>query len=298
VKIKSWLKAFRLRTLPLAFSSILLGCFLAAESGTFKWGTAIFALLTTLFLQILSNLANDYGDFVKGTDGDDRVGPERALQSGDISKKEMVMAIFLFSLLALISGICLLIVSLKPSNEFWFFLVLGFLAIAAAIKYTIGKKAYGYQGFGDFFVFIFFGITGVVGTFYLHTQQLIWEILLPASSVGLLSTAVLNLNNMRDYYSDKKCGKKTLVVKIGLAKAKKYHISLIVLSVVFALLFSILTDNYEWQLIYLLILPVLFLNIKKVINFEETKDLDPELKKIALATLIFALTFGVGLIIW
>ena len=217
---KNWLVAFRLRTLPLALSSIILGSMLAYADGIFSWPVAILAVTTTLFLQILSNLANDYGDSVSGVDNEHRVGPSRSVQGGAITASQMRRAVFLFAFLSLASGIGLIIVGTRglQLESTLIYLVLGLGAIAAAIKYTVGKNPYGYQGLGDLFVFIFFGLVGVCGTYYLHTHQLPWDILLPAASVGLLSVAVLNLNNLRDRESDAASGKRTLVVKLGSEK--------------------------------------------------------------------------------
>jgi 1,4-dihydroxy-2-naphthoate octaprenyltransferase len=236
--ISNWLSAFRLRTLPLAFSCIITGSFLAALY-TFKWEITLLALLTTLFLQILSNLSNDYGDTVHGADSADRIGPKRAVQSGKISKASMKMAMIVFALLALISGLLLLYIALDNVKTILIFLLLGLSAITAAIKYTAGKNPYGYKGLGDLFVFIFFGIVGVEGVFFLHTQAFSVNGLLPASAIGLLSVAVLNLNNMRDHVSDAKAGKNTLVVKMGFENAKRYHAALIILSFLCAHTFSI-----------------------------------------------------------
>jgi 1,4-dihydroxy-2-naphthoate polyprenyltransferase len=225
-----WIHAARPRTLPLAFSSTLLGSLLAWHDRPFKVSVFILALLTTLFLQILSNLANDYGDSVNGMDNEHRVGPQRTVQSGAISRKAMLAAIIVTSTLALITGILLIAFgfdfSLSPTVIIFF--LLGLASLAAAIKYTVGKNPYGYRGFGDLFVYIFFGLTGVLGTYFLHTGSIPWMMLLPASAIGFLSTAVLNLNNMRDVEGDARSGKRTLVVIMGNDKAHYYHLLLIV----------------------------------------------------------------------
>jgi 1,4-dihydroxy-2-naphthoate polyprenyltransferase len=297
--ISHWLSAFRLRTLPLAFSCIITGSFLAALY-TFKWEITLLALLTTLFLQILSNLSNDYGDTVHGADSADRIGPQRAVQSGNISKASMKMAMIVCALLALISGLSLLYVALDNVKTILIFLLLGLSAIAAAIKYTAGKNPYGYKGLGDLFVFIFFGIVGVEGVFFLHTQDFSVNGLLPASAIGLLSVAVLNLNNMRDHVSDAKAGKNTLVVKMGFETAKKYHATLIVLAFLCALAFSILMwvdTGVVLPFIHLLVFVFLFAHLKKVFATTNPALLDPELKKVALSTFIFSILFGIGLML-
>ncbi len=298
-KTQAWIKAFRLRTLPLALSSIALGSLLAYAEDLFNWLVLVLAITTTLFLQILSNLANDYGDSVSGADNEERIGPERAVQSGVISLKEMRNAIILFVVLSLASGIGLIYVGTKGIAFHYgiLFLVLGLGAIAAAIKYTVGKKPYGYSGLGDIFVFLFFGLTGVLGTYYLHAHQLPLDKLFPAAALGFLSAGVLNLNNMRDREPDAKVGKNTLAVKLGAKGAKVYHIILITGAMACAEIYTLLNYRSDYQLIFLVTLPMLLIHIKVVWQNTEPAKLDPQLKKLAMTTLFFALTFGLGLII-
>ncbi len=298
VKIEAWFKAFRLRTLPLSFSSVILGSMLAADMGSFNLKILLGALVTTLFLQVLSNLANDYGDSVSGVDNDKRSGPIRSVQSGEISASEMRFAIGLCALLALGAGIWLLLESSKKIsfNSILAFFLLGVAAIVAAIKYTVGKNPYGYKGFGDLAVFIFFGIVGVSGTYFLHTSEFTWMTMLPAVSVGLLATGVLNLNNMRDIENDSASGKRSLVVLMGLRSAKIYHTLLISLALLAALAFTLLRFQSVYQFLFLISLPLLYQNVRIVWSTNRESDLDAELKKLALATLIFSITLGLGLI--
>jgi len=298
-KIKAWIHAIRLRTLPLAFSSSLLGSFIAFHDKVFKWSVLWMALLTTLFLQVLSNLANDYGDSRNGADNIDRVGPERAVQSGVISLAEMRRAVLSVSLLALVSGIVLIGVGLgfHFSLRWLAFLVLGLAAISAAIKYTIGKKPYGYLGFGDLFVFLFFGLTGVVGTYYLHAGHLKSDLLLPASAIGFFSAAVLNLNNMRDILGDRKAGKKTLVVILGPIRARWYHLFLIASAPLALILYTMVNYKQPVQYLFLLTLPVLVLHLATVFKAKSPTEYDPQLKRLAMTTFITVLIFGLGLII-
>lgn len=293
----SWFRAFRLRTLPLSFSSIILGSLLALWKGSFYVEILIGALITTLFLQILSNLANDYGDYKNGLDNDNRKGPERSVQSGEISLKAMRNAIILCSILAFASGLWLLKAASKNIDfgTLIIFLSIGILAILAALKYTIGKKPYGYRGMGDIAVFLFFGLTGVAGTYFLHTNNLSWEEFLPAISIGLLATGVLNLNNMRDEENDRNSGKRSLVVIMGQKKAKIYHGFLILGAITSAVTFTLLHYTSNYQFLFLLAVPMLLQNLIVVIRNQIPSELDNELKKLALATLIFAVTMGVGL---
>lgn len=297
--IKHWISAFRLRTLPLALACILMGNALALSHIYFSWKIFFLTILTTCLLQILSNIANDYGDFVKGTDNEKRVGPKRTLQSGVITKQQMLIAIIILTFLSLITGIWTIYEGTKdaPIQSSLVLLFIGIGAILAAITYTIGKKAYGYSGLGDLFVFIFFGIVGVMGSCYLQSAELVLINLLPAAAIGLLSVAVLNLNNMRDIENDKTSGKNTVVVKIGLANAKKYHFFLIVSSITLMLLFNYLTFSSYLSFLYLLVTPILFIHLKKVQQTDIPQALDPELKKVALSTFFISLLFFAGVIL-
>jgi 1,4-dihydroxy-2-naphthoate octaprenyltransferase len=297
--INIWIKAFRLRTLPLAVSSAIMGSFLAFANGNFHWYVFVLAMVTTLFLQILSNLANDYGDALHGTDNESRLGPPRITQSGLVTKKQMQVMIILFIVLALISGTLLIFTGLR--NIGWkailVFFLLGLSAIYAAIKYTIGKNPYGYIGLGDVFVFIYFGIVGVAGTYYLHVNTFDPWVLLPASAIGLLSSGVLNLNNMRDIENDTRSGKRTLVVHIGSKAAKIYHLVLITLSIAFSLIYTIVQYNSMYQLLFILTCPLFAINVIVVMRNTDPVELNQELKKLAFSTFAFSMTFGIGLVL-
>lgn len=294
-----WLQAFRLRTLPLAVSATTLGSLIGYAENRFKWGVFIFGTLTTLFLQILSNLANDYGDARKGTDNEKRLGPLRVTQTGLVTHRQIRRMIAVFILLSLVSGSFLIWFGLKGNRLplFVLFFVLGFSAIYAAVKYTIGKRPYGYVGFGDIMVFIYFGILGVAGTYYLHTHTLHPTILLPASSVGLFSAGVLNLNNLRDRENDALNGKHTLVVRMGVRWAKAYHVILLLTALILALIYTIIHFESYYQLIFLLPVPLLISDINKVITNTVPVELNRELKRLAMATLLFSLSFGIGLVL-
>jgi 1,4-dihydroxy-2-naphthoate polyprenyltransferase len=291
-----WLTAIRLRTLPLALSSIGMGGFLAAAAGRFSWPIFLLCCLTTIFLQILSNLANDYGDSVNGADHAGRKGPQRAVQSGAISLNQMRGAVILLSVLSLLSGIALLRLSLEWNmREFLFFLGLGVLCILAAIAYTVGKKPYGYAGLGDISVLIFFGLVGVLGSTYLMTKTLLWLDVLPALTCGLFSVGVLNINNVRDIESDKAAGKYSVPVRIGKQKAALYHSYLLVIGTLTSLLYIILNYQSAWQFLFLVTFPVL-VKIMVAVKNEPAEKLDPWLKRMALTTLAFVILFGVGLL--
>lgn len=294
-EVKNWIEAFRLRTLPLALSSIGLGSFLAAFERQMRWDVLILAALTTIFLQVLSNLANDYGDSKHGADHAEREGPSRAVQSGAISPKSMKNAIYLFISLSLGSGIALLLVALENLDiKFIILLTLGIMAIGAALNYTMGKNPYGYAGFGDMFVIIFFGFIGVVGTYFCHTGHFQLDVLLPAFSCGLLATAVLNVNNIRDIVSDKKAGKMSIPVRIGRANATLYHWLLIALAIIASLVYVAINYHSPYQFLFLTTTPLLIFNGMKVSANRESKKLDPMLKQMAISTLLFIITFGIG----
>ena len=295
--MKHWLQAARLRTLPLSLSGIILGSFLAHSTGCFDWSVFVLAILTTIGFQIISNFANDYGDGVKGTDNENRIGPKRALQSGAISPQKMLFAIKLLSFITFFVAFALVYVAFGSKNVWYIFifLLLGITAIAAAIKYTMGKNPYGYSGFGDIFVFLFFGLLGVLGSYFLYTKFLHLDLLLPATTIGLLSAAVLNLNNMRDINSDSLSNKNTLVVRIGLTKAKKYHLTLVFIAMLAAISYSLIHYHTLKQFGYLLAFVPLVIHINYVIKHNNPKDFDAELKKIALTTLLFAILFGLSL---
>ncbi|WP_417443829.1 1,4-dihydroxy-2-naphthoate polyprenyltransferase [Joostella sp.] len=292
-KAKTLLSAARLRTLPLSISGIIVGTAIASSEGKFNIYILIFALITTVGLQVLSNFANDYGDGVKGTDNLERVGPMRAIQSGVISDKEMLKAIIVTTILTLIAAVLLIYISFGKDNILYslFFFFLGIAAVIAAIKYTVGKSAYGYNGLGDVFVFIFFGLVSVIGTYFLYSKEFNIEILLPAITVGLLSVGVLNLNNMRDVNSDKKSNKNTLVVKIGIVKAKRYHISILITAMVSTVLYALLNYQSPLNFLFLISYVPIILHIKRVIHNNNSSELDPELKKLALSSFLFALLF-------
>lgn len=291
--VKSWIKAFRLRTLPLAFAGWLMGISLAGNHASLNYSVAGLTLLTAIFLQILSNLANDYGDASSGVDKE-RKGEERMVSSGKITPEAMKRAIVFFITLSFASGVYLLYQSFQQNwGMALVFLLIGIIGIVAAIKYTVGENPYGYAGFGDLFVFIFFGLVLVFGTYYLQVKQLNWYILLPASSLGLFSVAVLNVNNIRDIESDKAAGKQSIPVRIGKSKAIAYHKMLLVLGIFFSIVYVI--SNYQgWEGLLFLLVSVLFVTHIRALIHKPSDQLDPYLKQMALSTLLFSLLFSFG----
>jgi 1,4-dihydroxy-2-naphthoate octaprenyltransferase len=293
--LKPWIQAARLRTLPLAFSSIILGTCLAASHGHYSLPVFILSLLTTLFYQVLSNYANDYGDGVKGTD-DHKVGEQRAVASGVISAAQMKRAVGLFAVLSFLSGTGLSILATHnlPLVVTLGFIGLGLMAILAAIGYTVGRKAYGYKGLGDVSVLLFFGYVGVVGAYFLQSNMWNWEVFLPATAVGLLAVGVLNLNNMRDIETDKLAGKRTIPVMIGLGNAKIYQAALLIIAFDLAFVYNMLNPEGTWRNLYFVSLPLLLISMVRSMRAQSAKQFDPMLKFLAITTLLFALTFGLG----
>lgn len=296
--MKHWIEAARLRTLPLSVSGIILGSFYALSQSFFNWKIVLFALSTTLLLQILSNFANDYGDGVKGTDNADRIGPVRALQSGSIAAAEMKRGIQFTALMALASAFALIYVSF--GDEFWLYsvlyMLLGVAAIAAAIKYTVGKSAYGYRGFGDFFVFLFFGLVSTIGVYFLFSKQLDWIIIFPAIMIGCLSVGVLNLNNLRDSDSDAASNKNTLIVKNGRAWGVKYHNFLVIAAMLSAVTFAVLDHFRVDQYLFVLAFVPLTRHLVRINSIENPRDFDPELKVLSLTAFALSLLMSLSMI--
>ncbi|MBU2929772.1 1,4-dihydroxy-2-naphthoate octaprenyltransferase [Winogradskyella psychrotolerans] len=299
-KISPWLSAMRLRTLPLSVSGIILGGCFAYYNGQFNYWVFGFAILTTISLQILSNLANDYGDGVRGTDNDERLGPQRAIQSGAISPKEMMDGIK-FNIIFVIMSTMVLIWNAFDSGSILnilLFLLLGGLSVYAALNYTMGNSPYGYRALGDVFVFIFFGLVSTLGSYFLFAHAIDHVVILPAISVGLLSMGVLNLNNMRDIESDTNAGKITLAIKLGKKDAKRYHFALILGAMLVTLLFSLLYYVEPYNFLYLIAFIPLLIHIKKINAAKDAQDFDGQLKVLALSTFLMAILLGVGYILY
>lgn len=297
IQIQAWLESLRPKTLPLGIAPIITGSALAYWSGTFTLSIALLALLTAAALQILSNLANDYGDAIKGSDTEQRLGPLRGIQKGIISLAEMKVALKITIFICCLCGLTLIIVACRMPKDIIGFLILGVIAIIAAITYTVGKKPYGYLGLGDISVLIFFGWLSVIGTYYLHTNHFNLMILLPATACGLLSVAVLNVNNMRDIENDIKAGKNTLAVRLGTKGARKYQAALILIAIFCLILFSLLYLHHWTGWLFLLAIPMLLNHIKRVIHDTTALGMKPLLENMVKAALLTNILFSVGLIL-
>lgn len=293
-KLKFYIRSFRLRTLPLSVAGIFLGSMLAAADGFFDPSVFCLALLTTLCLQILSNISNDLGDALKGTDNAGRVGPIRALQAGVLTFRDYRRMIFIFAVLSVLSGGILVFIAFRSLEyKSILMLVAGGAAIIAALKYTMGKNPYGYRGLGDLFVFLFFGLLSTLGAYFLMRHSIRGTLLLPAISLGFLTTAVLNVNNIRDRENDARCGKNTIPVKIGEKKARIYHFLLISGAFIGMTLYALLCSNGIWGFLFFLPLPLFIVHLHKMFTLSG-KQLDPQLRFLSVSTLLFAILSGLG----
>ena len=292
-----WIVSLRLKTIPLAVCGIITGTALAMAYGVkLDLSVFLFSLLTAVLLQLVSNLANDYGDMSKGGDTAQRIGPNRSLQQGLISFVQMKKAIILVCALTTLSGVTLVLFACQTWSDVLVFIVLGGISLLAAITYTVSKHAYGYYGLGDLSVLIFFGFMSVMGSFYLQIHHIGLYSFLPATACGLLSVLVLNINNMRDIQEDSQTGKRTMAVRLGRQKIRYYHLTLLAGSLLCLCLFAILYEiknPYIW--LFLLPLPLFFVNARVVLAHQEPIQLQSQLA-VAIKINIFTLTlFSMGL---
>lgn len=295
-RIHPWISAFRPRTLFLAAAGVILGSGLALHVEKLDIITALLTLLTALLLQLLSNLANDLGDYVKGTDSTGgRVGPMRSVQSGKITPLQMKKTIAITTLIAMFSGLILLLrlFHIMGLVVIILFLIVGALSLLSALFYTLGERPYGYRGWGDFFAFLFFGPIAVIGTYYLQAQIIDFRAVLPSIGMGLLSAMILNVNNMRDIENDALSNKRTIAVRLGLNYAKRYHTVLMIVMYVCFLIYSLLYASSPWYRFGYIVVYVFQLQLLLQIHKKEGRALDPYLRKTALSSFILAVLFSV-----
>lgn len=284
----------RLRTLPLSLAGVLLGLFLALPNIQCSYWTVPFLLLTTVCLQILSNLSNELGDYLSGTDGEQREGPSYSLAEGRLSLRAFYALIAVFTALCCVFGVIMIwisfgnIWSLKPIV----LLLLGAAAVWAAMHYTLGKNPYGYRGLGDIFVFVFFGLASVLGSYFViaHTIDS-WSLLLPATAIGCFSVGVLNVNNIRDVESDA-ANRVTVPIKIGVRNAKVYQTVLVALGWGTMIAFSAITFTSILNFLYVIVLPLYIWHLILLWN-RSGKDLDPALPLLVISTFALALLAGI-----
>ncbi|MCE5373304.1 1,4-dihydroxy-2-naphthoate polyprenyltransferase [Proteus mirabilis] len=296
-RTQAWLESLRPKTLPLGLIAIVTGSALAYWTGHFELPIALLAILTAGTLQILSNLANDYGDAIKGTDTEERLGPLRGMQKGVITPAQMKKALIINVIISCVSGIALIIVACKKPEDAIGFLVMGLLAIVAAITYTVGKRPYGYMGLGDISVLIFFGWLSVIGTYYLQANAFNIVTLLPATACGLLSVAVLNINNMRDLENDIQAGKNTLAVRLGASGSRIYHTCVIAIAIICLIVFTLIYMHRWTAWLFLLAVPMLLLHIKRVNADLSGEAMRPLLEHMVKAALLTNILFSLGLVL-
>lgn len=294
---QAWLESLRPKTLPLAFAAIVVGTVLAWWQGHFDPLVAVLSLITAGLLQILSNLANDYGDAVKGSDKPDRIGPLRGMQKGAITLAQMKRALIVTVILSCLSGLALVTAAYQTMADFIGFLALGGLSILAAITYTVGRRPYGYLGLGDVSVLIFFGWLSVMGSWYLQAHTLEPAIFLPATACGLLATAVLNINNLRDINSDRQNGKITLVVRLGPVNARRYHAALLMGALLCLALFNLITLQSVWGWLFILATPLLVRQARFVLRETDAKAMPPMLERTVKGALLTNLLFVCGIVL-
>ncbi|MFP1723857.1 1,4-dihydroxy-2-naphthoate polyprenyltransferase [Lonsdalea quercina] len=296
-KTQAWLDSLRPKTLPLAFASIVTGSAIAGLQSSFKPGVALLALLTAGLLQILSNLANDYGDAVKGSDTETRIGPLRGIQTGAISLTELRNALIVTVLLTIVSGLFLVVLACEKPVDIVVFLGLGLMAILAAITYTVGNRPYGYIGLGDISVLIFFGWLSVAGSYVLQTGHFDSIVMLPATACGLLATAVLNINNLRDIDNDRLSGKNTLAVRLGARKARRYHMLLLMAAPLCLGLFALIYLQSLAGWLFILSLPLLVKQGRYVLRETTAFSMRPMLEKTVKCALLTNILFAAGVML-
>lgn len=284
----------RLRTLPLSMAGVLLGILLATADFRVDPWVAVLILLTTVCLQILSNLSNELGDVLHGTDTEDRKGPQYGLNSGVLSIREMKGLIALFVVLCILSGTAMTLLSFGTLWDLTSILVLlmGAGAIMGAMKYTLGRNPYGYRGLGDVYVFLFFGLVAVLGSYFVASHTLFWRLLLPGAAIGCFSVGVLNVNNIRDMETDA-ANRVTVAIRLGERKAKVYQTVLIVAGWLLMLAYCQLRMFSWWHHLFVLTLPLFILHLRGV--WKRTgKHLDPMLPLLVMSTFLFCLLAGIG----
>ena len=297
--LKASMKSMRLRTLPLSLAGVILGVTLAADKTDVSPWTAALIFLTTVCLQILSNLSNELGDTLSGTDSADRQGPKYALGSGDMTIGDIKKLILMFIGLCVISGLAMIQVSFGSlfKTESICLEALGAAAIVGAMKYTLGKNPYGYRGLGDVFVFIFFGLVSVLGGYYVAARELPPLImLLPASAIGCFSVGVLNVNNIRDMKTDA-VNRVTVAIKLGMKGARIYQTILVTLGWALILVFCAVYDFAPGHYIFIITLPLYIKHLQGVWTRSE-RALDPMLPMLVISTFFLSILAGAGFLIF
>lgn len=297
-RFRYYISAMRLRTLPLSLAGVSLGLLLAAADYRVGWEVVLFTLLTTVLLQITGNVSNELGDYLSGTDRTERLGPSYSLSSGLLRERDFKVMIAVYISLSILSGLALVWFSFGTffCIESLLFIVLGGAAIMASVRYTLGRNPYGYRGQGDFYVFVFFGMVPVLGSYFLASHELFWKMLLPAVSMGAFSTGVLNVNNIRDMATDA-ATRVTVPLKIGEKAAKIYQTALVLVGWICMAAYSLLRMYDPWHYLFVLTLPLFVIHLKGVWKYSG-RELDRMLPLLVVATFLFAVLGGLGYVIF
>lgn len=296
-KLRSAIRSLRLRTLPLSLGGVVLGALLAASDFVVSPWVMVLLFLTTVFLQILSNLSNELGDVLNGTDTPDRQGPDYGIAEGGLSVSDMKRLISAIATACALSGCAMIWVSFGTlfSIRSISLLILGALAIIAAMRYTLGPSPYGYRGLGDIAVFIFFGLVSVLGGYYVCAHTIISPMLiLPAAAVGFFSVGVLNVNNIRDMKTDS-INRVTVAIKLGLKGSRIYQTVLIALGWILLVCFTAVYKPSPWHYLFLIVFPLHLIHLKGIWSRKE-KALDPMLPLLVMSTFLLCLILGISFI--
>lgn len=300
MKILRYIEAMRLRTLPLSVSGVMLGIMLAAADYVVRPAVAVFTVLTTVFLQILSNVSNELGDYMHSNDTQPgRQGPRYSLSAGLLNPRDFRLMIALYVLLSAASGMAMIWFSFGTflALEPVLLLMLGAAAISSAMRYTLGRNPYGYKGWGDLSVFIFFGIVAVLGAYFVASHEIrSWIMLLPAASAGFFSVGVLNVNNIRDMESDAHV-RNTVPLLLGERNAKIYHTFLITAGWACMAIYSMMRMFDWWHFLFVLTLP-LFVRHLIYVWRHSGRELDRALPQLVISTFLFCLAAGTGFVVY
>jgi 1,4-dihydroxy-2-naphthoate octaprenyltransferase len=286
-----WLMAARPRTLPAAVAPVLVGTALAGQAGVFHPLTFIATLVGAIFIQVGTNLSNDYSDARRGADTEDRLGPVRVTAGGLVPPRQVLMATWVSFGVAVLVGIYLVAVA------GWELLLVGGASILAGVLYTGGPRPYGYEGLGELFVFAFFGIVAVTGSYFVQAKNLPWEAFVLAIPVGLLAAAILMVNNIRDLETDRRAGKRTLAVRLGRSRARRLYALMIYVAFLLAPLPWVLGSLSAWLLLPWLVLPLAVPLVRTVANHTDGPTLNAALARTGMLQLVFCLLLSGGILL-
>jgi 1,4-dihydroxy-2-naphthoate octaprenyltransferase len=287
--MRIWLMAARPRTLPAALAPVLVGTALGIQGGEFDVFAFLAALLGALFIQVGTNLSNDYSDARRGADTEDRLGPVRVTAGGLVPPRQVLIATAVSFGLAVLCGIYLIVVA------GWVLLLIGAASIVAGILYTGGPRPYGYEGLGELFVFLFFGVVAVTGSYYVQIQHLTWQAFVASIPVGLIAAAILIVNNVRDIDTDRRANKRTLAVRMGRERTRVFYA--VVLAGAYVALIPLVFGLTAWVLLPLLSIPLALRLVALVRRRTDGPSLNGALARTGMLQLVFCLLLGAGILL-